>query len=155
MHFLENAIFLENGPMFLENGLARFFASERDRDWAPQWANMCPKLLFCSNIVTGCTLRFIQLNYNSVSRGQSTIIQEFQVIIRSQSGGMRADGYSSSSCETDIKPAKYVEQRFGLWWVVWLHWRYWQWAEYESWISYSKPSRNEWLRRWWRQSESA
>ena len=99
MHFLENAIFLENGLIFLENGLGRFFTSERDRDCAPQPPNMCPKLLFCSNIVTGCTLRFIQSNYNSVSRGQSSIIQEFQVIILAQSGGMRAAGYQThESC---------------------------------------------------------
>jgi hypothetical protein len=111
MHFLENAIFLENGPIFLENGpiflengLARFFTSERDRDCAPQPPNMCPKLLFCSNIVTGRSLRLKQSNYNSVSRGQSSIIQEFQVIILAQSGGMRAAGYSSSSCEPTSNP---------------------------------------------------
>jgi hypothetical protein len=85
MNFLENAIFLENGLIFLENGLERFFTSERDRDCAPQPPYMSPKLLFCSNIVTGRSLRLIQSNYNSVSGGQSSIIQEFQVIILAQS----------------------------------------------------------------------
>jgi hypothetical protein len=44
------------------------------------------QLLFCRNIVTGRSLRIIQLNYNSVSRGQSAITQWFQVIIRRDAG---------------------------------------------------------------------
>ena len=100
--------------MYRDHGVQVTISLERDRDCAPQSANMCPKLLFSSNIVTGCSLRLIQSNYNSVNRGQSAIIQEFQVIIPAQSGGMRAAGYLSSSGETDIKPANYVEERFGL-----------------------------------------
>jgi hypothetical protein len=38
-------------------------------------------------------MRFIQSNYNSVSRGQPTIIQGFQLKISSQSRGMRAASY--------------------------------------------------------------
>jgi hypothetical protein len=38
----------------------------------------------------------------------------FQVIIRAQSGGMRAAGYLPSARETDIKPANHVEERIGL-----------------------------------------
>ena len=155
MHFLENAFFLENWLIFLENGLGRFFTLELDRDCAPQSANMCPKLLFCSNIVTGRSLRFIQSNYKSVSRGQSTIIQEFQVINWAQSRGMQAAGYSPCARETDIKPANHVEERIGLWCVLLLLWGFRWWSEYESWFSYSKPSRIEWFRRRWRQSESA
>jgi hypothetical protein len=75
---------------------------------------MSPNILFCSNVVTGYSLRFIQSKYNSVSRGQSAIIQGFQVIIRGQSGGMRAAGYLPSARETDIKPANHVEERIGL-----------------------------------------
>jgi hypothetical protein len=47
--------------------------------------------------------RFIRSNYNSVSRGQSAIIQEFQVIIRAQSGGMRAAGYSPCAAVVLVK----------------------------------------------------
>ncbi len=56
---------------------------------------MSMNILFCTstNIVTGRSLRFIQSNYNSVSSGQSAIIQGFQVIISGQSGVMRAAGY--------------------------------------------------------------
>ncbi len=54
----------------------------------------CVRTFFlCGNIVTGRSLRFIQSNYNSVSRGQSTKVQGFQVQISWQSRGMRAASY--------------------------------------------------------------
>ncbi len=94
----------ESQSIFSENGCGRFFRSEGDRDRFLRHPNM-PELLFCSNVAARRSLSCTQSNYNAVSRGQSAIIQGFQDIIRGQSGGMRAGGYSPSARKTDIKRA--------------------------------------------------
>ncbi len=79
-------VLFENGFLFLENGFRSLFCSERApvTELRSHWT--CLQNLFCSNIVTGRSLRFIQSNYNSVTRGQSAIIQGFQLAIGRDAG---------------------------------------------------------------------
>ncbi len=92
--------FLQFSQDFSLEKYRAFLFRKLRRAWPGLSGSFCAcafQFFFCSNImiVTGRSLRFIQSNYNSVSRGQSAIIQEFQVIIRAQSGGMRAASYQT------------------------------------------------------------
>ncbi len=107
---LRKSIFWENG--FLRNWLHFFrnwfweIFSLRARPWLSSAAaeHVSEHIVF-SNIVTECSLRFIQSNYNSISRDPS-IIQGFQVttIICGQSWGMRAASYCTRTVQR-LSPA--------------------------------------------------